>query len=455
VRRFNPKAIGVCSALAYAANALHYGWTPSLKTPIDDLRAGLTLLAVLAFYVAGYQRLRREHAHSFAAVMLPAIPLLAICFITIPYDSTDVFLYMDIGWAQAHYGINPYSQVLHDIPEVARDPMVRTDWMVTNKNPWLDLPFVYGFLFARLTKGIARVGNGHWWLTLALFKSLNVAAYLLCAGVVWRLAKASGDLRPDLSLYLFAWSPLILQHHIANAHNDLVVGCLVVIATYLLSTEHDMWAPAVLLASAMIKYVTLPLVPLCIWFIGRRRGWTRAVSALLMTIPVLALSLPYLAGSAAFRFDLISAQLVKTTAGSLYAFLFYIYRFTARFMFAPVSAETFGFVLKMLLWFIGAAIVAVEGYRFCRRTKPALDDWITTSSWILFSIVFIASSQFYSWYLGMFFPLVLLMRTDHWLRSFSVLAGGTHVFSLTSLSRKGIGYFLLTLAAAVGTAIEE
>src|SRR5262249_53573929 len=155
--------------------------------------------------------------------------------------------------------------------------------------------------------------------------------------------------------------------------------------------------------------------------------------------------LPYLDSIATFRFNLISAQLAKTTAGSLYAFLFYIYRFVQPLLSPLPTAETFGFVLKMLLWFIGVAIVVTEAYRFCRKIEPVVEDWIASSSWIIFAIIFIASSQFYSWYLGMFLPLVLLMRAGDWLRSFAVLAGGTHLFSLTSLSRKGIGYFLLTL----------
>src|SRR5262249_15275184 len=117
----------------------------------------------------------------------------------------------------------------------------------------------------------------------------------------------------------------------------------------------------------------------------------------------------------------------------------------------PESIETFGLIVKILLWSIGAVATAGAIYRFCRRREPSLDDWIATCCGILTAIIFIASSQFYSWYIGMFFPLVLLLRTDHWLRTFSILLGGTHVFSLTSLSRKGVGYFLLTLIPLIKT----
>jgi hypothetical protein len=328
--------------------------------------------------------------------------------------------------------------------------MIRPDWMRDNKNPWLDLPFVYGFLFALLSKALSGIGHGYWWPTLALFKCANVVAYFVCSRLVWRLTKSAADLRADTSLYLFAWSPLILQHHIANAHNDLLVGCLIVLAAYLMTNgSRSVWAPTALMASSMIKYVTLPLVLVCICFVGRRNGAARAgISTLLAILAAALVSLPFLGSISTFRFDLISAQLFKTTAGSLYAFLFYLYRFAGRFA-ALGSMETFGSVLQILLWFIGASVIGVEGYRFCRKREPSFEDWIAINSWIIFVIIVIASSQFYSWYLAMLLPLVLLLHADHWLRSLVVLLSATHALSLTSLSRKGIGYFLLTLFPAI------
>src|SRR5215471_10873361 len=397
MRRLGLKGIGFLSAIVYAANALHHGWTPpAAKSAMDDLQAWLTILALLALYWAGYRRLLHDRIHSFREVIFPAIPLVAISFVTIPYNSTDVFLYIDAGWAQAHYGLNPYQQVLRDIPQATNDRMIRPDWMRDNKNPWLDLPFVYGFLFALLTKATAGIGRGYWWPTLALFKCANVVAYFVCSRLVWRLTKSAGDLRADTSLYLFAWSPLILQHHIANAHNDLLVGCLIVLAAYLMTTgSGSIWAPTALIASSMIKYVTLPLVPVSIWFVGRRNGAARAAtSTLLAALAALLVSLPFLGSISTFRFDLISTQLFKTTAGSLYAFLFYLYRFAGRFA-AFGSTETFGSSLKILLWFIGASMIGVEGYRFCRKREPSFEDWIAINSWIIFVIILIASSQFY------------------------------------------------------------
>src|SRR5262249_13839666 len=160
---------------------------------------------------------------------------------------TDVFLYMNVGWEQAHYGLNPYAHTLRDIPAISADPIVKAEWMHSNKNPWLDLPFVYGFTFAWIVKIVAWLGHGNCWLTLALIKSLNVLAYVVTAWLLWSMLSAFGFSRPDVGVYLFAWSPLILQHHIANAHNDILVGCLVIASFYLLSGRVDFLAPSVMI----------------------------------------------------------------------------------------------------------------------------------------------------------------------------------------------------------------
>ena len=439
--------IGSATAAAYAVNAIHYGWSPFTRDSIDDFAAWGISLALLILYWAGYRVLLQvPNPVSLRVVLVPALVLLAIAIVTIPYDSTDVFQYMGMGWAQAHYGLNPYTNVLRDIPGVLNDPMIKNGWMQTNKNAWLDLPLVYGFVFASLIKGIAWLGQGSWWLTLALLKLVNAAAYLGASALLWFLSGSLGQRRRDVALYLFTWSPLILLHHIANAHNDLLVGYLVLLAIYFTVNRRGFWAPAVLVIATMLKYATFPIIPIALVFVLRREGWVRAaLSATVATAVGVALSLPYLQSIAHFRFDLIMAQLSKTTAGSLYSLIFYLYRATSL-----GSLETFGSILKAFLWVLALGLIAREGYRFRHIDKPSIEDLISSSSWILFLVIFVGSSQFYSWYIGMFLPLALLLGVGDGLRQLAVLLSGTHVLSVTSLSRKGIGYFLLTTGVAFG-----
>jgi hypothetical protein len=439
------RRIGILTAIVYAANALHYRWNPHTRNTMDDVFAWITVVALGVLYVWGYRSLRASTKPTFRQILLPAVPLVVLSFFTIPYDSTDVFLYSGIGWAQSHYALNPYSHVLRDIHGIEDDPMMPREWLKADKNSWLDLPLVYGFAFALLARSIAWLGSGNWWLTLGLFKLVNIAAYIGICRMLWTMADRLGDSRPDATLYLFSWSPLILQHHIANAHNDLLVGGLVVLAAFLVLNGRSFGAPIVLAVAMLIKYITLPLIPLYIWFVAKREGRYHAIFSTVLAIVVVALlATPFIPQLSSFRFDLIAAQLNKTTPGSLFSFIYYLYRFVV-----GTSLETFGLIVKTLLWTVSAALIAWKSVDFFTKGKPELKDLISASGWILFMIVFVASSQFYSWYIGMLLPVALLMGAEDWIRSIMIRLSATHVLSLTSLSRKGIGYFVLTTGAAL------
>src|ERR1051326_460035 len=158
VRRLKLRTIGSLTAIVCAANALHYGWNPS-ATAGNDLWRWATAAALVGLYGIGYKHVVHEAIQTFADVMFWAIPTVVLCFLTVPYDSTDVFLYMDAGRLQTHYRLDPYSHVLREVPNLAGDPIIRSDVMRTNKNPWLDFPFIYGFFFAELTWAVAWIGH--------------------------------------------------------------------------------------------------------------------------------------------------------------------------------------------------------------------------------------------------------------------------------------------------------
>ena len=68
---------------------------------------------------------------------------------------------------------------------------------------------------------------------------------------------------------------------------------------------------------------------------------------------------------------------------------------------------------------------------------------------ILFALIFVASSQFYAWYIGMVFPLALLTHRKTIVTDAVILLSGAHLLSFTFLRRKAIGYFLIATALPV------
>jgi hypothetical protein len=239
-----PLTCGIASTILYMLLAAVF-WTDAAFNrtwAVEIFQYGiLGLLTVL--YFVGLSGVRHLTPRSIVAFGL----IFAILgFMTAPFDSTDVFFYIAQGWLQTHYGGNPYANVLRDIPNVAGDPMIQSRWMELNHNPWLDEPIPYGFAFALLARFIAWLGQGHLWATLTLFAIINLGVHCAVSVLLWKSAMVIPEARPKLILYLYAWNPLILTQYLANRHNDIIMGALILFAFYCLCRRRPVWVLATL-----------------------------------------------------------------------------------------------------------------------------------------------------------------------------------------------------------------
>jgi hypothetical protein len=112
------------------------------------------------------------------------------------------------------------------------------------------------------------------------------------------------------------------------------------------------------------------------------------------------------------------------------------------------NLETLSSVVKFVLWAVVAAFMMYQLRRaWLSRTSTAAE---VAGRWtsILFAVVFVGSSQFYAWYIGIVFPLSLLGAGASRLTDLVVLLSGTHM-AFNFLRGKAIGYFLVTTAIPV------
>jgi hypothetical protein len=88
---------------------------------------------------------------------------------------------------------------------------------------------------------------------------------------------------------------------------------------------------------------------------------------------------------------------------------------------------------------------------FLSCKQPVLESFMMIQRWttILFVLIFVGSSQFYAWYIGMMFPLAILTRGTTLAADWVIALSGGHILSFTFLRRKAIGYFLLASALPV------
>jgi hypothetical protein len=433
---------GTLTAAVYAATFLFYvrgfrGYTRTAR----EVFIWLAMLPLLYLYWRGYRivrdsggELKTSHVVWFAALFC------VTCAAVYPFHSTDVFGYINRGWQQVHYHMNPYVYTVAEVPGWRDDPMIWDHWIYN--------PTPYGFLFTLLARLLAALGGGNWTLTLALFKAVNVAAYALTGWLVWSGAKHLGHERPLLALYSFLWNPLVLLHHLANGHNDILIGCALSLAAYLVVTGRDVWVLPALASAVVLKYAPALLVPATLVYVFKKRGWkTTAVGCALAAVIVVSAAAPFLADWRQFRLEDMrdNATLIDN---SLHSFLIHIYENAARLFkaLAPFHEAVDAGIRAVLRGFFAVFLVVVH-LRFLKRSSAGrlLELW----SLVLLVLMCVFSSKFNAWYMGMLLPSALFLAERHWLRRVTLLVTAAQTLSLTFFKQAYIlNYFAMILVPA-------
>ena len=132
------RVFGLCSLALYIVLAVFFWTAWSFKANrIDEAILVVVTAALAILYFWG---LKFARGAATSSIVIFAIGVGLIGFITPPFDSTDVYFYMASGWHQSHYGGNPYSGLLRDVEGAGDDPMIKNERMERNRNPWLDIP---------------------------------------------------------------------------------------------------------------------------------------------------------------------------------------------------------------------------------------------------------------------------------------------------------------------------
>ncbi|HEX7315940.1 MAG TPA: glycosyltransferase 87 family protein [Pyrinomonadaceae bacterium] len=434
---------GALTAAVYLATFLFYvrgfqGYTRTAR----EVFIWLAVLPLLYLFWRGYKIVRDSgDGLKTSQVVGFAVLFCVTCAAVYPFHSTDVFGYINRGWQQVHYQMNPYVYTVAEVPGWRDDPMIWDHW-IYNPNP-------YGFLFTLLARGLTRLGGGNWALTLGLFKAVNAAAYAFTGWLVWSGAKHLGHERPLLALYSFLWNPLVLLHHIANGHNDILIGCALAVAAYFVVTGRDVWVLPALAAAVMLKYAPVLLVPAALVYVFKQRGWkTTALGCLLAALVAAVAAAPFLADWRQFRLEDIrdNATLIDN---SFHSFLIHIYTNLAR-LFTPLMQfkELVNAGIKTLLRVGFALFLVVVHVRFLRRGTAArlLELW----SLVMLVLMCVVSSKFNAWYMGMLLPPALFLAERHWLRRLTLLITTAQTLSLTFFKQAYIlNYFAMILVPAI------
>jgi alpha-1,6-mannosyltransferase len=432
---------GALAALVYLIAAIFYRNGPQVYSRTGrELFAWFCCLSLLPLFWKGYQEVNAAATPPLRTIVVFAIILCSLAFLIFPFHSTDVFGYINRGWQQVHYGLNPYVYRLADTPSWKQDPMLAPHWLY-NPNP-------YGFLFSLLARVVCQIGNGHWLLTLALFKAVNVLAYAGVGWIIWLAGKRWPSTNRTSALYLFLWNPLILMDQIANGHNDLLTGLLVALAIYCAIVRREFWILPLLMLAGLFKFAPLVLLPLALIFTVKRAGWRTAIlSGAVAVALAAAISFPYLRDWPTLKLVDIedNATLIDN---SLHSLLIHIFENLARV--CKVIAPLHTAVNTAIKISLRAGFLCFLCYQYLRPPTDFTPRLFARKSLlILFLLICVASSKFNGWYLAMILPLALLSDEGDWLRELVVLISGAELLSLTFFKQAYmLNYFAMVVIPA-------
>jgi hypothetical protein len=258
--------------LVPAARNVFPGWLhgplPALDADLTSTGIGLLLVTMVLGYGLALALAARVPGRWPLAVAIGAI---ALCWLAPPLLSADVFGYVAWGELGAH-GVNPYDHASIAVGHHAVRPFLLWDH---GSSP-------YGPLFTVLTYALAPLSVG---VALWTLKTVAALCAVACVALLWRAAEQLGR-SPARAALAFGLNPLVLVYGVGGAHNDLMVGALVLAGVLAVVSGRERAGAGAVVAAAAMKASALVALP---FLLAASPRWRRpAVAAVAIGTAVLA-----------------------------------------------------------------------------------------------------------------------------------------------------------------------
>lgn len=215
-----------------------------------------------------------------------ALILVALVFLP-PLYATDVFYYAISGQISGGLHANPYLQPPASFPNSPLLPF----------NYWVDITTPYGPAWTLIAAAVAWMTHADPFWTTVLFKTLGALAVLGGAFFIYTILKNTRPQAAAKGTLLFLWNPVVLLEGIGNAHNDILIAALVLVAAWMLVSRKRVLGFIALILATWVKYLTVPLAAFDLLVRLRSRRWKEfAILLVLGAILTLLLWLPFWIG---------------------------------------------------------------------------------------------------------------------------------------------------------------
>lgn len=224
----------------------------------------------ISLFAAAYARMvARSRGTRFADLRWPialTTTALVLAFgMMYPTNAIDVFIYAARSHLLTAYAENPNRAMPLEFWDV--DLFVRF-----SSNQWADTVSPYGPLWNLIAAPVTAFDRDRILVALLGFKVINGAAVITIAVLIYRTMLARAPERALPATLLWMWNPLVLWEGIGNAHNDVIMMLPIAAALWAWETGRIRWVLPLIVASALIKYVAIVLVPLALIACLRREA---------------------------------------------------------------------------------------------------------------------------------------------------------------------------------------
>lgn len=439
---------GVAGIALYIYAIHFFTHFPITEVAIYEVFSWPLVLGLLAAFAVGYRAIRfiPESPRLRRVVAGYAFALTLVAALVPAFHSTDLYVYVNIGWQQAGYGVNPFQVLLYEMPKGLTDPMFYPQWQF--------VPCSYGFLFALETRAACAISGPDNGIAVLVLKTIAAACFLTLGFVVWVGGRALGRPDPIRGAFLVLWNPLLLLHCVSNAHNDLQFGLGVAVAVVGFARGRWLIVFPALATASLIKYISVVLVPFFLLASVRRFGWWRTGASCAAGLGLAAACWwPYHDGFDATYFSRMGANLtmIHTSVASM---VVWPYDVVVR-PHPPLTPnqQLFFQTLKLVCWGAFAAFAGVQLLGRMRRGGTSAD--LARDTVLILLAVIVASPKYHTWYLAMFLPLAVWLPLGSRLRQVVMAMGIANLLSFTFVYHAGLIDALFLLVLPVGLVLRN
>ena len=415
---------GLAGVALYTVAAIFFYFSGSDHTSASEPFRWALIAGLLYAFVSGDRAVRAvPDAPRVRRIVVGYGVLLVLVAAVVPaFHSTDVSSYINSGWQQVRYGVNPYQVLLYEMPTGLTDPMFVQQWQF--------VPCSYGFLTALQAKAACLVSGPDHGVAVGVLKVSACLTLLAVGAVAWVGSGAAGGPRSIRAAYLVLWNPLLLLHCVSNAHNDLQLGLGVAVAVVAAVSGRWFWVFPGLAAAALVKYVSVILLPFLFLASIRSYGLMRTGVSLTAAAGIVVVCWwPYQDG-----FDFTYFSRMGTNLSLAHTSLASVVEFPAEVLAKSIPGlrdqrPAFQNAVRLACW--GAFAVFYGALLLGRlRRSASREDTIRDSTLVLL-VFLLASPKFHSWYLAMVVPVAVCLPMGSTLRKAVLALGVANLLSFT------------------------